>query len=1792
MDEKELVQWLKNLQDDPFYKVFDDYFQNASPNHQRAIEVASIPHWFNEKIYQALIDEDMRPDFASHFKLVAELPFCESYDARKGYNLKKALRLGIRTNLRFERPERFRELSKRASEAFSENNPTVRTEKAFHLLWVDHALAGEEILALEHQVSQNSGESLALVAAFQECELVDPAKYPIVFGWYCWIQASFRRRELSFSDRLRYAKKSEEYAVVGGSKLVEAAAAELIGNIIIEQDLPDSNLHATWYYDQSVRLIELALQEKPNSPEFTRRLKAVTKQLSTLRPSPSLMNQGAETQNNGGARDSSEAEESSISNNRTPLLPRKSIFLSSVSNEFRSHREQVRVALTGPDVWVETQESFLAFGEKTLVELDKCVRQCDAVVHLVGKQTGSTASLPNQDAILALYPNLPEKLGVSESFLRRLSYTQWEAWLAVIHGRPLYIAVAEPETTVHESSDDNSDSTTIVSQHEHLGELRKQGQHPAEQLGFANSDKLTIALLKNLEPLLKRDEAQKSGNTLNSRFKLVTNTELINNRHIERSREVNEILNVILSDQQQGALLVASAGFGKSCILSQVSEKLFEKRIPFLAIKLDSVPECNNANKLGRELELPDSPTTVLARMSLGKPSVLIVDQLDSISIVSGRKTNTWIAFEELRVAVQSVPGMKMVVACRDFDLEQDHRLRPLGTDDSKFKKVLIAKLTLEEIRDSLNRAKLEAFQPNDKQIEILSLPFHLVLFLQGYPEKAFSRIGDLYDNYWDRKEALLRQSIGEGSRWEETIDALTTYMSSHQSLIVPKAIVDGYRREIRAMVSANVLVENNYGYQFFHESFFDYAYARRFCTSGESLVSFLTNEGEEQHLFRRAQVRQILSYRRENDLKQYCKDLSEVLASESVRFHIRRMVASELRRVPNPRVEEWEIVKPFYEKGDLSRFVSSAIRNHIGWFDLLDKLSIFEQWLKSGNPELINDAIWFLASPDLLEKRSAKIAELIEPFSTEGGDWDKRLMRILSWGTAHHSPEMAEVYFTLVKRGVYDNDEHSEGNRDFWGNHHGAEKENPRFIIDLLRTWLENTVERYDDGKSWNFMDNASLNRSHTGSLLVGAVAEAEQTYFLEQILPVVIKTILATEVHDRDEVLNRAWPYLTNHGDPFDINDAVLIHLRRSFEKLAVNNPSALRDLIEPIKQHHHKTICYLLLSAYTQNPSEFADECVRYMLAHKPRLNIGYGSWSGGDRSGTGESAVSREAIAASTPHCNDALLLDLEDAIIGYCDEYEKSKPGRRGFAELLLLRKIDSSRRTNRANVRISELECSFPGVSDDTPPAHETSLITAVGSPIEQSKAKLMTDKQWVSAMSTYDGSTDRFYGGPIELSRLLSDFARKDRMRFANLALSMPEKLDPLYFSAILDGMTGRYGNLPKEEKALDDIEVDKLQTEVFLKVIRRLHSLPSRPCGTAIVHCVERLAKRQLDDEVLELVAFYATKDPDPKQDIWKDAEKNYYGGEPFSHGINSVRGQAAMTIASLLYADESRFAKLESTLQELVSDSVVSVRACAIYAITPVLNFASDEAIQMFLECTRSVPELWSTDTFTRFVHYSIGKHFGEIKDLLNAVLAGDNPKAVEAASQQIILADLSDIESDGVAERVRKGNDIMRKAAAFVYAKNINDAKVGDKAAKHLEPFFDDTNDEVLASTTNAFWRMDGVRMLQLESTISAFINSNAFENGAGDLLYALKNSSAELPHVVCQAADRVLEFVDEKGGDIQYAEASTANSISTLIVRQYAQTTDNELKTRCLDLIDRMERNGYMGIGDELAKIDR
>ena len=95
-----------------------------------------------------------------------------------------------------------------------------------------------------------------------------------------------------------------------------------------------------------------------------------------------------------------------------------------------------------PNLDVAVQEDFGVTGRTTLEKLDTYIRHCDAVIHLIGKATGAVPKEPAVAALLATYPDFGTRLTPLAAHLAKpqpgFSYTQWEAYLAIFHQRPLF----------------------------------------------------------------------------------------------------------------------------------------------------------------------------------------------------------------------------------------------------------------------------------------------------------------------------------------------------------------------------------------------------------------------------------------------------------------------------------------------------------------------------------------------------------------------------------------------------------------------------------------------------------------------------------------------------------------------------------------------------------------------------------------------------------------------------------------------------------------------------------------------------------------------------------------------------------------------------------------------------------------------------------------------------------------------------------------------------------------------------------------------------------------------------------------------------------------------------------------------------------------------------------------------------------------------------------------------------------------------------------------------------------
>ena len=173
------------------------------------------------------------------------------------------------------------------------------------------------------------------------------------------------------------------------------------------------------------------------------------------------------------------------------------LFISAVSDEFGEYRDQLRKDLTRTDVEVKVQDDFKDYGASTLEKLDTYIAACDAVIHLVGAMNGAIPPMASVQAIVSRHPDLAQKVSPLQEILERqepLSYTQWEAWLAIYHGKPLIIAkAAEGAIRGPEYAPNDSGSETQV---QHLRRLRAIDRYPG--ITFTGVDNLSKFVLSGI----------------------------------------------------------------------------------------------------------------------------------------------------------------------------------------------------------------------------------------------------------------------------------------------------------------------------------------------------------------------------------------------------------------------------------------------------------------------------------------------------------------------------------------------------------------------------------------------------------------------------------------------------------------------------------------------------------------------------------------------------------------------------------------------------------------------------------------------------------------------------------------------------------------------------------------------------------------------------------------------------------------------------------------------------------------------------------------------------------------------------------------------------------------------------------------------------------------------------------------------------------------------------------------------------------------------------------------------
>lgn len=386
------------------------------------------------------------------------------------------------------------------------------------------------------------------------------------------------------------------------------------------------------------------------------------------------------------------------------------------------------------------------------------------------------------------------------------------------------------------------------------------------------------------------------------------------------------------------ALLYGKAGIGKSIVMHKLLEHLQGREdYLVLGIKSDLVEFANMDDLRGKLYLARPIEDVIREEASKRKRVVLLVDQIDALSLSLSANRTPLRSLLSLIRRLANIPHVRVVISCRPYDLEYDPELQNLKIKNRWELKELSEEQVLQTLRSNGHNESMD-----DRLISFLANPLHLYLFLKVRPEERLTdplSTNLLYHQLWSK--CINNASTYPVSKASllSLLDTLVDTMYQRQELSIHiREFETQYEQELRYLLTNDLLIESrNRQIQFFHQTLFDYVYARRFLEKGKSLLDEL--KGQHQGLFIRAAVKSILMFLREQKPKEYLCTLDQLLYNQedngrsTFRFHLKSLALQTLANFETPLRCELDLIsRKIYPNPVYMELVFNSVYT-LNWF-------------------------------------------------------------------------------------------------------------------------------------------------------------------------------------------------------------------------------------------------------------------------------------------------------------------------------------------------------------------------------------------------------------------------------------------------------------------------------------------------------------------------------------------------------------------------------------------------------------------------------------------------------------------------------------------------------------------------------------------------------------------------------------------------------------------------------------------------------------------------------------------
>lgn len=1206
--------------------------------------------------------------------------------------------------------------------------------------------------------------------------------------------------------------------------------------------------------------------------------------------------------------------------------------------------------------------------------------------------------------------------------------------------------------------------------------------------------------------------------------------------------DTEALVDRLCSDESRQILILdGRAGFGKSTVGAGVARSLEELGWFVAVARMDSVEATtNSAQKLGQALGLRDSPSVVLAGVADGSQALLVVDQLDAVSSYSGRMSDAFDAVDEVLEQLDRVDNVKVLLVVRTVDLLSDSRLRRLMADSTRVERHTLERLSSETVKAHFTEGGWP-LPGAEATVELLRTPLHLAVFSQLSKEARevpYLTLQNLYEQYTHEVRARLEARLG-GLDWFAITRALVVHMDQHETLTAPSTVVDSASRaEVGALESESILVREGSFLAFFHESYFDYLFARDFVGGGGDLYDFLIASSQE--LFRRAQTRQILEHLAATARDQFRTTVVRLLASPQIRPHLKEVVVGVLSQV-DPLPDDWPLLD---DLAWADTPLASKIRGLLAerrWFDAVDRLDRWEYWLS--DPDRVERA--FHALRFIARERGSRVEALVRPFIGVSEDWRLRLRSLIEWSL---TPALIELACDLVEQGSLDD---ARGpiamNSDFWSIVYGLAEDAPGDAARLIGAHLTRGLTRARLGGSPDPFESGHLSTNSQSDSVISDVAKKAPRAFAEHVLPFVTEVAYANQRVREGHLSTGRWAY-RHRSSGYGVDDVVFEAVEDALCHLAEQSPAKCDELLGPLLEAESEELRFLACRALTARAEP--DGSVAWLLRDARNLELG---WSDSPR------WASHLLIEQCSPTCSTSLYGQLERLILEYTNPWE----GRHslGYAQYELLSGMHEPRLSALARRRLGELQRKHPGRLAE--PSRD-SMAGFVGSPIAEERSKQMSDDNWLKALRKHSTEKTNWHGsrpvgGASQLAQVLGERAKENPERFTQLALRFDDKVPVAAIQAILYNAAAA------------------VSPETATQLCEHAARLHGAAVGRAICFAIQQL--KVTNGRLVRLVALYAA-DTDPDREMARVESQSgyYYGGDLHSAGMNSTRGGAALAAAHILFTSDRYDASVAKTVESLARDPILAVRVCAADGVLAMLNRMPERALSAAEQLFTSDPAVQDAGATERLLVYAVLRSPERFVNTLQGALQGE-PTLAKRAGRVWALSMLRDALPPGIPLTVASLTTPARIGAAEVFARN---ADISNHALRVL---FNDQEEEVRKQAAQAMRHLPDVQPGVRDDLMDAFVSGAAFDENFDRLLDALADMDF-LPEDSIAVCEKVMAISGDDLGNIVTSRSMSLRNLLAVVLRLYRQGHPGT-RARCLDVIDRLTEMNAYGVTDAL-----